>query len=260
MENELKQVLAELNLNDIEVAVYLASLEIGSGVASTIAQEAGLNRITAYEALKRLSQKGFIKIRAKKNSKVKYFVPEDITVIKEKLEQKKAELALVISRVETLKPEFQSLFALREEKPTVLFYEGEEGIRTVLMDTLKEKPREIASFASAESLESGFDAEFLEKYWAKRVSLSIPSRGIMPKTQKALATFTKEKNRKELRTVRFVESEMYSFKNEIDIYKDSVGITSHEKGNMHGIVIRSKSIADSMRAVFETLWKLSEHA
>lgn len=258
MENELKGILRELEMNNIEIAVYLAALEIGSGVASIIARRAELNRVTAYEALKRLSKRGFIKIRAKKNSPVRYFVPEDIVVIKEKLERKREKLSETIEQVEALKPRFRSLFTLREEKPTVLFYDGEEGIKTVLMDTLKEKPREIVSFASAESLESGFDDEFLQGYWNKRVSLGIPSRGVMPDTSKARATFTNEKNQKELRGVCFVSPDVYAFKNEIDIYGDSVGITSHEKGNMHGIIIRSRSIAESMKAVFETLWDMSK--
>lgn len=126
----------------------------------------------------------------------------------------------------------------------------------MLMDTLKERPKEIVSFASAESLESGFDEKFLQAYWNKRVSLGISSRGIMPRTQNALAKFTEAKNKKELRRVIFISPDLFSFRNEIDMYGGSIGITSHEKGNEHGIIIRSRSIAENMLALFETLWKL----
>jgi hypothetical protein len=54
-----------------------------------------------------------------------------------------------------------------------------------------------------------------------------------------------------------VSDERYQFKNEIDIYGETIGITSHAKGNEHGIIIRSKSVAESMSAVFEALWSLS---
>ena len=57
-----------------------------------------------------------------------------------------------------------------------------------------------------------------------------------------------------MRQIKFLPPESYKFKNEIDIYAENVGITSHEKGNEHGIIIRSRSVAESMRAVFETLW------
>ncbi|MFA6992589.1 MAG: helix-turn-helix domain-containing protein [Candidatus Gracilibacteria bacterium] len=254
---EINQFLAELGLNDTEIAVYLATLELGSGPASAIAEVAQLNRVTAYEALKRLSRKGFVFVRAKKNDRTKYFTPVEYRNIIEKLKNKREAVEVALEKAESLKKEFSANFSLVEDKPVVLFYEGVEGIKIVLMDTLKEKPKEIVSFASAESLEVGFDHEFLQKYWDKRVLLGIPSRGIFPDTAKARTEFNQEKNKKELRVARFVSPEHYQFKNEIDIYGDSVGITSHTKGNEHGIIIRSQSIAESMQAVFEALWSLS---
>ncbi|MDO8482410.1 MAG: helix-turn-helix domain-containing protein [bacterium] len=256
IETDIKQFLVELDLNEAEIAVYLATLELGSGVASTIAKSAGLNRITAYEALKRLSTKGFIRIRAKRNDRTKYFVPVEYSDIVAKLKSKQEEITEAIKKAEALKGEFEANFSSSEEKPVVLFYEGVEGIKTVLMDTLKKPIPEIISFASAESLDVGFEPDFLQKYWNKRVSMGIPSRGIIPKTERAKQWFSEEKNKKELRGVKFISPKNYDFKNEIDIYGDSVGITSLTKGTEHGIIIRSASIADSLRQVFETLWNL----
>lgn len=260
IQGEIQQFLEELGLNRVEREVYLATLEIGSGAASTIANAAKLNRITAYEALKRLSKKGFIKIRAKKGDGVRYFVPEDIGVIKEKLEERKKKLETAITRADALKNELRARFRFREEKPVVLFYEGEEGVREVLNDTLRISPKEIVSFSSVEAVAEGFKQEFVQKYWDKRVSMGIPSRGIMEKTEAALRAFSPKKNKRELRTVRFLPPELYRFTGELDIYGDSVGITSHEKGNEHGIIIRSRSIAENMHALFETVWKLGENA
>lgn len=258
--DELRQFLQELELNEVESEVYLATLELGSGAASAIANAAKLNRITAYEALKRLSKKGFVKIRAKKSNGVRYFVPEDIGVIKEKLEERKKKLEATIKHADVLKDELRARFRLQEEKPVVLFYEGEEGVREVLSDTLKQSQREIISFSSVEAVTEGFKQEFVQKYWDKRVALGIPSRGIIEKTEAALRAFSPEKNKRELRTVRFLSPELYRFTGELDVYGDSVGITSHEKGNEHGIIIRSRSIAENMRALFETLWRLGENA
>ncbi|MES2223800.1 MAG: helix-turn-helix domain-containing protein [Patescibacteria group bacterium] len=254
MKKEIKELLSSLDLNPIEARVFMASLEIGSGPASTISESAGLNRVTTYEALKRLSKKGFIKIRAKKNSSVKYFVPEDIDIIKEKLENKKDELTETIKKVDEFQDEFRAFFTVNEDKPTVLFFGGKEGIKSVLQDTLKQKPKEILSFASGESLEEGFEDKFLENYWKKRVNLSIPTRGILPSNTKFETRLHPERNKKELRELKFISPDLFKFKNEIDIYGDNVGITSHAKGNEHGIVIRSKSIAESMKSVFEVLW------
>ena len=255
---DIKTFLTDLGLNKGEIAAYAAALELGSGSASTIARASGLNRITAYEALKRLSKKGFVTIRAKKNEKTKYFTPVEYPTLIEKLESKKESISLSIKKAEALKSEMTARFSRAESKPAVLFYEGPEDVREVLNDTLKAKPEEIISFSSFESLEAGYDKEFLENYWKRRAALGIPSRGILPKTKQALAFFNAERNKKELRDVRFLSPELHDFKNEIDIYGDTLGIISLAKGSEHGIIIRSKSVAESFRSVFETLWQLSE--
>ena len=254
IKTEIKEFLTELGLNSAEVTVYVATLEMGSGSASSIARAANLNRITAYEALKRLSRKGFVRIRAKKSDRTRYFVPAEYADIIAKLKAKQEHIADALKKAELLKDEFAANFLPIEERPIVLFYEGADGIKEVLSDTLNTKPKEILSFASVESLESGFDKNFLDDYWKRRTHLGIPTRGIIPETEKAVKEFSPERNQKELRTVRFLSPNMYHFKNEIDIYDDNIGITSHSKGHEHGIIIRSRSVAESMRAVFEALW------
>lgn len=250
----LKSILKEFGLNDIEIKIYLAALEFGPAPASALAKQAGLNRVTAYEALKRLSKKGIIKIRAKQGSRIKYFTAEDFLMLKEKLAEKKLALSELENKLEIIEPQLRLRYFKKEEKPEVYFYEEKEGIKNVLLDTLKQNPKEILSFASADFLEIGFDKEFLADYWKKRVALKIQTRGIMPKTATAIALFNEEKNRGELRRVKFISEEDYIFKNEIKIYEENVGIISMEKGNEHGIIMRSKSIADSFRSLFELIW------
>ena len=76
----------------------------------------------------------------------------------------------------------------------------------------------------------------------------------MPRTEKALAVFTPEKNLHELRQIRFVNVENYVFKNEIDIYGDSVSIISLVRGAEHGVIIRSRNIAEGLRSIYELVW------
>lgn len=252
---ELKSFLREFGLNDIEIKIYLAALEYGPAPASALAKQAGLNRITAYEALKRLSKEGFIKIRAKKGNSVKYFTAEEFEILKEKVNEKKLALLELEEKLKFIEPELKSLYSRSEEKPEVYFYEGKEGIKNVLIDTLKQNPAESIAFASADFLEIGFDKKFLEEYWRKRTALKIPARGIMPKTRSAQALFNEERNKRELRRVKFIPEELYNFRDEIEIYGDNVGIISMDKGREHGIIIRSRSIAESFRALFELVWR-----
>jgi sugar-specific transcriptional regulator TrmB len=238
--------------------VYIALLELGSGSASTVSKVADFNRITTYEALKRLSKKGLLLIRAKRNSSTKYFTPVEFGDLIEKLEEKAKEMQSVARKAKSMENLFKASFAKAEDKPVVLFYEGVDGVQEVLNDSLRQTPREILSFASIEYGSEAFGEDFLKSYWKKRTALNIPTRGIVPATKNAREKFTKERNELEIRSLRFIDPNLYSFKNEIDIYGDNVGIMSLPKGSEHGIIIRSKSVADSLRTVFELAWKLSK--
>lgn len=251
---ELKPILSQLDLNTNDTKVFLAAFELDYSPASAIAKRANLNRITAYEALKRLAKKGLVKSRAKTGSGVRCFEVEDITVIQEALSEKKTSLEHALADIEKIAPALRDQYSGRSEKPIVLYYEGRSGIRNVLLDSLRQKTDEILSFASADFLESGYEPHFLQSYWKQRVHLKIPSRGIMPRTSKAVAIFTDEKNRQELRQVRFVDPDGYIFKNEIDIYGDNVSIISLAKGSEHGVILRSRSIAEGLRSIFQLVW------
>jgi len=257
---QLKAFLADLGLQKLEVVVFLASLQVGSGPASTIAKVAGLNRITTYEILKRLSKQGFVKIRAKESSRVKYFVPEEITEIKAKLQTKAARIETSLATLEKVKEEFSSLYRTSADKPLVFFYEGKEGVRTALNDTLIAKPQEILALSSADWLTTDFNDGYLYDYWQGRVQRNIVCRAIVSKTPEAVKFFTPEINARDLRVVRFIDPSLFDFKNEINVYFDSVALTSFTPGSEHSIIIRSKSIAAGCRGMFNALWALSDGA
>ncbi|MBI2645126.1 hypothetical protein HYW94_03060 [Candidatus Uhrbacteria bacterium] len=254
MISQLKPILKQLDLNTNDTKVFLAAFELDYAPASEIAKRAHLNRITAYEALKRLVKKGLVRSRVLKGSGVKYFEVEDIGILQNALNEKKVSVEHALSDIQTLAAQLRAKYTGRSEKPVVLFYEGRSGIKNILLDTLHQQPKEILSFASADFLELGYDFHFLERYWKQRVEYKIPSRGIIPKTDCAVSLFTPERNVRELRQIHFVDPRGYMFKNEIDIYGDTVSIISLVKGNEHGVILRSRSIAEGLRSIFELVW------
>jgi len=55
-------ILRPLGYTEKEVRVYLAALELGTVPASVLARQSGLNRVTAYETLKKLLEKGIVNV------------------------------------------------------------------------------------------------------------------------------------------------------------------------------------------------------
>ena len=253
---EFSTILSQFSLNKIEQEVLLANLELGPAVASEIARQAGLNRVTSYEALKRLSKKGLVRIMAKKNRSVKYFVPADMADIEFRLQSQKQSVDTALKKLIILKPDLEYLFANHPEKPEIFFYEGIEGIKEAIYDTIKQKPKELLAFSNSENFNDVYGLDFLETYWEKRKAAGIISKGIIPKTKKALDFYNKERNQKDLRIVKYVPIDWYKFNDEIDTYGGNVAISSLQPGNEHTVIIRSKSIAAAVRTLFEMVWSL----
>lgn len=255
MLKDIKKLLRPAGLSKSEGEVFLAIVQVGPETVSKIAKKARQNRTSVYDILRRLLERGLIKQTSRKG--IRQYEAVEPTAILRKLTEEKEIADEKIALFKQLQPELEAMYGDRFDQPSISFYEGLEGIKNILLDTL-ETPNvtEIISYASADYLSAGFDRKFLEKYWQKRVALKIPSRGIMPATSAARSLFTEEKNVRELRKVKFIPAEKYNFTNEIDIYGDKVAIISLDKNNLYGVIIKSQSIAETQRNIYELLWNL----
>src|SRR3989344_250234 len=255
MLKDIKKLLIPMGLSESEINVFLAMVQVGPEAISRIAKMAGHNRVSVYDILRRLSEKGLV--RQITRGGVKKYEAVEPGVILRKLNEEKETIEEKLVVFKDLRPELNALYGGRYDQPSVSFYEGLQGVKNILLDTLETHGvEEILSYASADYLKAGFEKDFLEKYWQKRVSMKIPSRGIIPATSTAKSIFIEEKNIRELRRVKFVLAEKYNFTNEIDIYADKVSIISLDPKNLYGVIIKSESIADTQKNIYELLWNL----
>ncbi len=238
---DLINLLQKAGLKDKEAKAYLACLELGAASVQAIAQKSGLKRTTTYDVVEGLLSKGFI-IQSR-NKKRKVYVAEDPKNILSllKLQEEKFKQAL---------PELRSIFNSLIEKPKIEYYEGVAGLETVYRDTLKSKGA-ILAYGSIDDMWSIMSKEFIKEYVAERIKRNIFERAIVPATKEAKEYA--RKNKKELREFRFVDPERVRFYNEINIYNDKVAIISFK--DKVGLIIQSRQIADTQRAIFELAWQ-----
>ena len=252
MINDIKNLLKTYGLDESEIEVFLATVQIGPQAASFIARKAGINRASAYDVIRRLILMGLVHEISK--GKVKRYEAIEPQLILQKLQESRNKIENQIKLFGELKPEINALYGVKFDKPSVSFYEGLEGVKNILLDTIEDpKTREIWSYASADYLKIGFGQDFLDRYWKRRTELKIPTRGIIPGTEEARKIFTDEKNRSELRQVKFVDAGK-QFTNEIDIYSNKISIISLDSKNLYGVIIKSENIANTQRSIYELLW------
>lgn len=242
MENQLISVLTNLGLTDKEAKVYLSCTEIGTGVVSDIAHKAGINRVTTYDILEKLSQRGMVSFYTKK--KIKYFssiAPENLL---EEFEKRTSDLRSSLPKFKTLTGEINH--------PRIRYFEGLEGIKAIYADTLSSKS-EILNYSNSHEIRKQWPT-YDQDYVAKRAEKQIHLRGISPK-DKAGET-VQSHDQEFFREMRLIPSDQFDFTNEINIYDDKVAIISF-KDELIGMIIESIEIANSQRAIFNMCWQFA---
>ena len=233
--------LQDAGLNENEAKIYLAVLELVQTSVSRIARKSGVKRTTVYFSLENLMQKGLISA-IKKEGRTEYFA-EDPRNLERIAEEKK-------QRISSFIPELLAFTNIIDKKPEIHYFEGEEGIKEVISDTL-EYSEEICALYS-ESYIHNFEEDFFTKFYRpERVKRKIPARVILPDNEEMRAVAAK--NQEELRQSKFISSDLFKIKFQMMIYgKNKVDIISYEE--KFAFIIESQIIYDSFKSIFETLW------
>lgn len=242
----LEEQLQKLGLSGKEASVYLVALEVGQGTAQELAQKTGLRRPTVYFTIEQLKKRGLMS-QFEKGKKTFFAAesPENLSTFIAAEEKKMAEVRSVL---DALLPELTGVFDVTGERPRVRFFEGKEGLKAMQEDFLRTKDKEIEEFFSADDYVDVFSPEERKIYIEKRTRKKISARSIY--TRKT-GPFPEGRP---LAQTRWVPEEHFPFSSDIVMYDNNVAIASL-RGKLVGVIIQSKEMADTMRAVFKLAWQ-----
>src|SRR3989344_3355847 len=131
---KFETILNNFGLNEKEIAVYLALVELGGSPVRLISAKSKVNRGTTYDILKSLIEEGLVSFYNKDTHQ--YFVAENPEKLIEALDMKQKKLEEVKSEIQLSMPELQGLFAKQGGKPQMKLYEGQKGVRAIMQDVL----------------------------------------------------------------------------------------------------------------------------
>ncbi|MEK7528531.1 MAG: helix-turn-helix domain-containing protein, partial [Patescibacteria group bacterium] len=164
----LLSVVKNIGLNQKEARVYLACLKLGSSPVSAIAQDAGVNRVTAYDILEKLIGKGLVHFFTR--DRIRYFDATKPQLVYHEFSRKVKEFKKSLPELKRLTGE--------APHPSVRYFEGLEGIKAIYADTLTSKT-EILNYANSKEIREHWPA-YDDEYVAQRVAKKIFLRGISP--------------------------------------------------------------------------------
>ena len=147
-------------------------------------------------------------------------------------------------------PEMNALIGEARHRPTVRFYQGNDELNIVLKEVLDEAD-ELLGFSSIDDLWREFDHM---KFVRERMKRKIPARIILRDSERARQR--RAAGPTELRQVRIMNGAL-QYHGAVYIWKNKVAMFSFLH-DIVGVVIESREIAETERAMFEQLWLLLE--
>lgn len=247
----IQPLLEKIGLNHHESTIYLHLLYQGELPASYIAHALKLPRSTTRGILDKLCEIGIVSKLYKRNTQY-YFCnrPNAITQYLERSIELKQEQ---LEEVKNVLPMLDSIHAQKGIVPKVQVFEGPEQVIEALNSSLFQDITELLVFTSYEFLENPLirknDKEFFMK---RRIQKGIYARVLVGKTTESSKLVKKAPG--ELRERRFI-SPQYELPGNVHIYANTVVYFSASKNEYLAVLIQSKMIADTMRALFEFMWK-----
>lgn len=244
---ELAAKLQSLGLGDKEAKVYVAGLFLGPAPVQKIAEQADVNRATAYVILDQLCEMGLVSQSTEGKKTV--YIAEGPEALERYLDRQEQEIELKRAELETLRTELsQNQRATTADAPVVRFYKGIEGSETAsdyLRKTVKPKS-EIFGLSNVEEIEK-MSPGLPKSNPQRRLKKQISSRGFYYSTKRVIKS-----DPKLLRQAVMVDSPI---KADVNLYPDRASFITYRGKDSVAVVIENKEIVETLRQLFELAWE-----
>lgn len=242
---EVKDALKGIGLADKEMQVYSALLPLGSASIRVLAQKTGVNRGSVHDALNSLEQKGLV--ASERRGLRRHFSVRSPENIIDTLEAQKKKIEISEERVREVLPALLSFYSKQGGRPSVEYFDSDEGIRKMLEDVLitvealPEKEYALYSSKSARAYLYRLFPDFTKEKVKRRIKTKVIALGEGGDPQNL-----------KMAERKWIESDAPAY---ILIYGPKVAmISAAEDDTPFGVLIKDEKIARTQRILFDSLW------
>jgi len=233
-----KSEFMNLGFNKSETEIYLTLLRLGKATATKLTKETGIHRTYIYDIIEKLRERGMIS-QIKEQNKY-FFQATDPNRIKEYLLEK-------VENMEKLLPELNKIKSKSSGEVSVEVYKGEEGMKTILNDIIREG-KDYYVIGAVKEFEKILPEIYIRQFVLK----------VNEKKMKETAILEEETEIIEARkhNYKYLPKEYLSLSSFI-IYGDKIALFVWKKPYIQ-ILIKNKDISESYLTQFKILWKVAK--
>jgi len=238
------EALEGLGLTRNEAIIYVTLLDLGKAHIGEIAEKTRMHRRTIYDCLERLEDRGLVSFVME--GKTRFFIAVNPQKLKEIVKEKEA-------KIENILPKLFEIAKKSKEKTEVSVHKSKEGLKNIMEDIIKTKPKEWYSLTSSGKVKEILP--FYEKqFHKKRIKEKITLKIIFGKNENAVKR-AKELKELNLTEVKFIDTE-YVIPISLWVYNNKVAFMLWDSET--GILIENRDTADTFKKYFAILWKISK--
>ncbi|OGL95051.1 hypothetical protein A2348_04770 [Candidatus Uhrbacteria bacterium RIFOXYB12_FULL_58_10] len=247
MPKNIEQLLSQVGLLPSESKVYLGALELGPSTVQHIAAKARISRTAAYEAIELLQKRGLMS--SSLSGKKRLYIAEDPHRIVSYLKGEQQKFATTLEDIE------QTIGTLHLMsggiKPAVKVYEGEEALPAYFDQLAKANPSAMYEISNLDDVYAHLETETIQASrkavsWKDIKTLRLLHRGEI-------------RHRRDDVEYGMLDESFGEFHGDISIYGDFVSMMTFI-GRPVVVILESKSVADTMRALFNAAWDRTRRA
>jgi HTH-type transcriptional regulator, sugar sensing transcriptional regulator len=244
-----EQFLQQIGLSKEQALVYNALILRGLLPARLIIQKVGLKRGLVYKILDQLIEMGLIEKRDN-IAKISLFCVTHPSSLNTIIEKRSQEIINARTSLDSITNKLVSDYNLMSGKPNVQFFEGVEGMKKVLEDSLSAQT-EIYSYADIEAIQK-YIPDINADYVKKRDKFNIKKKAILLDTPFA-RSFLKDYFTG-VTDIRLIKTPTTPFQTVMQIYDNKVSYITLSDKEMIGVIIEDKHIYAMHRDLFEYTW------
>lgn len=235
-----KEQLEKIGLSPNEAKCYLVLLRVGSTSANEISRISGVHRVSVYDALRGLREKGLISQISKANKLL--FEASNPEKILEIIKEKESHL----DEVKKIIPDLILDFKSAKQKQEIHSFKGIAGIKNVLAEMLKSKT-EILDFGAEHRVMKFMPYDY-PKWDDERVKKKIKMR--------IVANIKIKPTKLRLTKIKYVPEEFNSSVSTF-IFDGKVALIMWVDNPM-AVLIEHQNVYESYKNYFEYLWRTAK--
>lgn len=262
--NQTHRILKNFGLSENEIRVYLESLKHEELTPYKISKATGIPRTTVYDVLMNLSLKGLVELEqsdgfTKQQTLVRAKNPSALRKI---LQKNRHDLLKLETDIINILPRLKADYHKSKPNTDFQFYPGVEGFKEVY---LTEKMIDVDTQIYTWDCLMPMDVIGSEEMNRLVSEIDQKRRSYKHKSKELIAwsdwsrhvlsyQFTRDNKYLDVREVRYLDNPAFDLSVEINLIGTQVRISCAKEDEVWGMVINSKALSNSLKAIFQVQW------